>query len=161
MSKFTEDDIIDCLNLSGITGEPRQTLLKKLQMIAKEKEEERLANKPIRRKNAHVVVLKGVPEGVDTKDIVASVYTMPEDQDAATLLDRIRAAAVDSNIANSNKKKKNLLKTFTDTLLLKAKFAKAREFKPLVREWVRTLVVTSSQDDNFITTQAVKTEDFS
>ena len=156
---FNEDDIIDALTLANVFGEVRQEVLKKLQVLAKEKEEERLANKVPRQSKTYNVVLKGLPEGVDTEALVAAVYVMPESEDSATLFDKIRAAAVDSNL--KKKTKKASIKTFSDTMTLKGRFQKDRNFKIITKEWSPVHILKPGQDENFITTQAAKTEDFS
>lgn len=158
MAKFDHDDLINIFNLSGVTGEIRKEALRVADMLAKEKEEEKSANKVPRRKNQHVIVIRtSVP--ITDDDVTASVYTMPEDDDAATLLDRVRAASVDSNL--KKKAKKAGIKTFTDSLTLKAKFAKDRNFKGLVKEWSRVIVITPEQDDKFLMPSLVEKEDFS
>ena len=158
MAKIDIDDVISAITLAGVEGEQRTLLMEKINMFVKEQEEERLAAKVPKRKNQHVVVIKtSVP--ITDDDVVASVYTMPEDDDAATLLDRIRAASVDSNL--KKKAKKAGIKTFTDSLSLKAKFAKERDFKGLVKQFGRVIVITPEKDAEFLGFKIAKDEDFS
>lgn len=146
MANFTEEDLLSILNLADITGDQKKEALRVARVLMEEKKNEKDLGKAPRRKNQYVVVLKG-PENLDEMEIVASVFTCPEEEDPNTLFDSIRAAAVDSNCAR--KKKKMALKKFSDViLLLKAKFQKPRNFKILTKEWCRTLVLKN--DESFI-----------
>ena len=146
MANFTEDDLLSILNLAEITGDQKKEALRVARVLMDEKKSEKEAGKAPRRKNQYIVVLKG-PEELKEMEIVASVFTCPEDKDAATLFNSIREAAVDSNCMR--KKKKMELRKFSDIiLLLKAKFQKPRNFKILTKEWCRTLIL--DHDDSFI-----------
>ncbi len=158
MAKIDMDEIINSLNLAGITGEPRQVFLEKLKTLAAENSSERQP-----RKKSEVVVVLKTREGLilTDEDVTASVYSMPEGEDAATLLDSIRAASVDSNIVNETKKKPTKISTFTETLaLLKPRYQKDRKFKGLTKQWSRCLVITPEQDAKFVKPKVKETESF-
>ncbi len=148
MAKFDHDDLINIFNLSGVTGETRKEALRVAEMLAKEKEEEKLLNRqPKKPKGDFVVVLKSpgeIPDGT-----VASVFVIPNGDDPATLLDSIRSATVTSNL--QQKKKKNVLGKFSDILFhLKNKFLKNSNIKRLTKEWCQVLTINPEQDENFI-----------
>ena len=146
MANFTEDDLLSILNLAEITGDQKKEALRVARMLMEEKKNEKEAGKAPRRKNQYVVVLKGSEE-LKQMEVVASVFTCPEDQDASTLFNSIREATVDSNCMR--KKKKMELRKFSDIILfLKSKFQKPRNFKILTKEWCRTLVLEN--DESFI-----------
>ena len=159
MAKIDMDEIINGLNLAGITGEPRKLFLEKLKTLALENSSERQP-----RKKSEVVVVLKTREGLTLTDddVTASVYSIPEGEDAATLLDRVRAASVDSNLVNGGKKKPTKIRTFTETLaLLKPRYQKDRNFKGMTKQWSRCVVITPEQDNSFINTKIKDKEDFS
>lgn len=150
MAKFDHDDLINIFNLSGVTGETRKEALRVADMLAKEKEEEKLANKlPKKPKGEYVIVLKSPGEIPD--NTVAAVFMIPNGEDPSLLLDSIRSATVTSN--ESQKKAKNKLSSFTDILFnLKPKFFKPN--KRFTKEWLSVQVITPEQDDKFINSPA-------
>jgi hypothetical protein len=156
--KIDIDDIVSAANLAGLAGEQRTLFMEKINMLAKEKEEDRLASKVPKRKNEHFIVIKG--ENVNPDLLQGAVFTMPEGSDPALLLDAIRAATVDQNIQKKNKKKANI-QTFSDALTVKAKHQKERGYKGLTKEFCRIIAITPEQDKTFISTKIAKEEDFS
>ncbi len=158
MAKVSMDEVTNAANLAGITGETRTIFMEKLKMFAAEGASERQP----RKKNEVVVVVK-TREGLTLtdEDITASVYAITEGEDAATLLDKIRAASVDSNIINGGKKKPTLIGTFTETLaLLKPRYQKDRKFKGMTKQWSRCLILTPEQDAKFVKPKVKDTENF-
>jgi hypothetical protein len=152
------DDIVSAITLANITGESRSLLMEKINMLAKEKQDEKEANKVPKRKNEHFIVIKG--ENVNPDLLQGAVFTMPEGSDPALLLDAIRAATVDQNIQKKNKKKANI-QTFSDALTVKAKHQKERGYKGLTKEFCRIIAITPEQDKTFISIKLAKEEDFS
>jgi len=155
MDKYTEDDIVDALSLVQVPTEFRQNILETLKRLKSKEDKEPKVKKP---KGEYLVVLKSPGEIPD--NTVASVFLVPQETDPATLLDSVRAAAVDFNI--SRKKGKMPFVKFFDILFsLKPKFQKARQFKIITREPLAVIVLKPGEEENFITTKVADKEDFS
>ena len=147
---FNQDDLIDILNLAQLPDDQRKEVLRIAKMLEDEKKKERENEPKVPKvKGQYVVVLK-TASPLDTSDIAASVFVIPDEEDPTTVFDRLRTAAVDSNVAKKTKKK-NLLTTFTDVLeFLKPKFAKGQDMKVLTKEMVWCHNITSEMDEKFI-----------
>lgn len=147
---FNQDDLIDILNLAQITGDQRKEFLRVAKMLEDEKRKEKESDpKVAKSKGQYVVVLK-TATAIDASDIAASVFNILEDEDPNTIFDKLRSAAVDSNVSKKTKKK-NLLTTFSDVLeFLKPKFAKAHDVKVITKEMVWCLNITPEMDGSFI-----------
>ncbi len=160
MAKIDVDNLISAMALIELDSKTRKALLEKVNMFIEEEKAEKEATKVPRRKHEHVVVIKG--EGIDPDKLIAAVFTIPQDGDPATLLDSVRAAAVDQNTSRKKNSKKPAIKTFTDALLIKAKHQKERNYKGLTKEYSRVLLITPEQDEKFIAPSfGSKEEDFS
>lgn len=155
--KIDIDSVISAATLT-LEGETRTLFIEKLNQMAKEEEEEKLANKqPKKPKGEFVVILKSPGEIPD--NTVAAVFVIPNGDDPNTLLNSIRSATVTSNI--SQKKKSSILKTFTEILFnLKPKWMKPA-FKRMTKEWVQTITLAPGEDEAFIITKIAEKEDFS
>ena len=161
MSKVSMDSVIDALNMAGIEGGPRKLLLQKLEMLMEEEKAEKMADGPKKRqKNQLVVVLKTL-DNININNVAASVFQIPEDTDPNTLMDTLRKSAVDSNIANSGKKKSKNLISFSNIIaFLKPKFQKPNGIKILTKEMVAIQVITPEKDDSFISVRLADKENF-
>ncbi len=158
MAKIEMDAVISAATLT-LEGEVRTLFIAKVNEMAKAEEEDRLANKaPKQPKGEYVVVLKS--PGAIPDNTVASVFVIPNGDDPNTLLNSIRSATVTSNI--NQKKKTNVLKTFSEILFnLKPKWMKP-SFKRMTKEWVQVITLAPGEDEDFISLKVVeKKEDFS
>ena len=159
-SKVSIDDVINAANLINLDRESKQLLVKKLEKLMQEQKDEK-DPKAKKSKQQLVVILKS-PHPINEMDVVASVVSIGEDEDPNTVFDTLKACAVDFNISIAGKKKKDKITTFSNIVnFLRPKFLRPRQIKVLNKDWSRCLVLKPGQDENFITTQAAKTEDFS
>lgn len=137
MSKL--DILISTLHLVDIDPNLRKDIISKYEELSLEEKNEKSTERRKKGKKQYVVTLKSEKDISDI-EIVAAVWQIGENDDPAMLIDKIRTAAVDSNLAA--RKKKFLITSFSDCIsFLKPKWLKNQGVKRLSRDWERTVVV--------------------
>lgn len=123
--KFALDEIISTLAESGVPADKVKLVAQALEELGAENKADRDHAKVPKSKQQFVIILANADGSVTTKDLTGWVVQIPEGDDTATTLDRIKSAAKDQN-ATMPKFKKKPLKNLGDALQnLKRRFAKS------------------------------------
>lgn len=132
------DLLISSLNLvPEIPPEFRKLVIDKFVELSEEEKQDKASVRAKKRGKELIVVLTSEKE-IDLSDVTASVWQTPNGYSAGSLLDDVRAAAVDQNLCA--KKNRNLLKTFGDIICsLKPKWLKEKNIKKLNKEGLAVL----------------------
>lgn len=133
------EELADVLNEAQAPKEIYNAVMEKAQELENNKKEEREI-KATKQKNQFVVVSKGSGE-----DTVSHIFSIPAEDDPATLIDKIKQSAVEHNLGQ--KRKKCLVTEFDDVVHIKRKYSKAVNYQLKTKsDWVRTIVLTPEME---------------
>lgn len=140
MSKIAIEEVESVLLQKKLEPGKVQDIVKDLEKIVEEISEERKANAGERQKWEYVIVLDDKDNLLKGKEIAGWVVQQHENDNAGTLLGRIRDAAKAQN--ESAKRKKSSLSTMRDIFSgLKSKFTKEKKLRIKTKELTRVLIV--------------------
>lgn len=135
---ITLDELAQCLNQVETDKDTYNKVIKAAEELEQNKKAEKTATKTEKSKKQLVVVLKS-PEPVNP-DTVAHIFELGGEEDAGTIITKVKTAAVEHNLAQ--KRKKNIVTEFDDLVHIKRKFAKDAGYMLKSKtDWIRTIVL--------------------
>jgi hypothetical protein len=137
MSKISIEEVESALRAQNVDMKVVNSVLTQLNEVIEEEKENR-GTTP-KQKNEFLIILSDPNKELVGKDFVGYVVQMKQGDDAATVLDKIKAAAHDTNAAK--KRKKTMLKTMADAFYgIKRSFLKPKNILIKTKTPVRVLI---------------------
>lgn len=143
MSKISLETIIEVMAEQNVEPPKQEKIIQHLKDILEEEKKERESEKMPKQKNQFVVVVKSEVD-LTNKEVVATVFQMPQDSDPNMLLSKIADASKAHNLVC--KRAKNKVSTFDDAIShVKRKFTKEQGYLPKTKDWVQAIVLTKDK----------------
>jgi hypothetical protein len=143
MSKISIEDVQDALLKQNIDKQVVATVIKDLTEVVQEEKENR--DTTPKQKNEFLIVISDPVAHISSLscDFTGWVVQMKQGDDACLVLDKIRAAAHDTNAAK--KRKKNIIKNMTEAFAgIKRSFLKSKNVMIKTKHPVRVLITNET-----------------
>ena len=137
MSKISIEDVEGILRKQNVDTQVVNTVIREMEEVIQEEKDNKV---PVpKQKNEFIIVLSDPNNELAGKDFVGWVVTQKQGEDAGLILDKIRAAAGETNAAK--KRKKNMIMNMADAFYgIKRFFLKSRNVAVKTKEPVRVLI---------------------
>ena len=143
MTKISLDDVSEAIKKAGVAAEQAKLVFQHLSKVVEEEKALKESTSGPKLKNEFGVVIYDNDGSLSGKELVASIYTIPEGNNHAEVLYKISEAAKTQN--ESVRKKKLVVTTIGEAFeFLKRKFIKEKQVNLKTKSPVRVIISNNS-----------------